>query len=291
MRTHPIGTGPFKFVEFKANESIKAHQEPRLLQWRAAALDGIEFSPSSPTVRTAILDCCGSDMTFPTRYRSRCRSVKSQAPNAVCVVEPINGLDQYHCQFVLAAVRQYRHSSRARARTRSQGLVSIMFEGQADIAAPCFRPLVVMGDAEGNAGVDPGYGPTSTPTGKSAQADAEGGLRPGTKHLAVRYRPQLPVYRDPAVILIDQIKSIYIDAELDVSIPRNGSRKSPARIMRLASTSPAMRRRSRPVVLRELFLRIGAELHKYCNREIEKLFDQQSAETTRRSQEAGLGNR
>src|SRR4029077_11983150 len=26
MRTHPIGTGPFKFVEFKQNESIKLAQ-------------------------------------------------------------------------------------------------------------------------------------------------------------------------------------------------------------------------------------------------------------------------
>ena len=28
MRTHPIGTGPFKFVEFKANESIKLVRNP-----------------------------------------------------------------------------------------------------------------------------------------------------------------------------------------------------------------------------------------------------------------------
>ena len=32
MRTHPIGTGPFKFVEFKANESIKLAKNPGLLE-------------------------------------------------------------------------------------------------------------------------------------------------------------------------------------------------------------------------------------------------------------------
>ena len=37
MRTHPIGTGPFKFVEFKANESIKLTEESRLLQEGPAA--------------------------------------------------------------------------------------------------------------------------------------------------------------------------------------------------------------------------------------------------------------
>ena len=37
------------------------------------------------------------------------------------------------------------------------------------------------------------------------------------KHLAVKVSTRnIPVYRDPAVILIDQLKSIYIDAELDV---------------------------------------------------------------------------
>ena len=32
MRQHPIGTGPFKFVEFKPNQSIKVVQEPGLLE-------------------------------------------------------------------------------------------------------------------------------------------------------------------------------------------------------------------------------------------------------------------
>ena len=32
MRTHPIGTGPFKFVEFKTNESIKLDAQPGLLE-------------------------------------------------------------------------------------------------------------------------------------------------------------------------------------------------------------------------------------------------------------------
>ena len=32
MRQHPIGTGPFKFGEFKPNESIKDNQKPSLLE-------------------------------------------------------------------------------------------------------------------------------------------------------------------------------------------------------------------------------------------------------------------
>ena len=36
MRQHPIGTGPFKFVEFKPNQSIKVIEEPGLLEEGAA---------------------------------------------------------------------------------------------------------------------------------------------------------------------------------------------------------------------------------------------------------------
>ena len=40
MRTHPIGTGPFKFVEFKPNED-KGHAQPGLLEAGPAYIDGI----------------------------------------------------------------------------------------------------------------------------------------------------------------------------------------------------------------------------------------------------------
>jgi peptide/nickel transport system substrate-binding protein len=35
MRQHPIGTGPFKFVEFKPNESIKLSAQDRNVTRRA----------------------------------------------------------------------------------------------------------------------------------------------------------------------------------------------------------------------------------------------------------------
>ena len=44
MRSHPIGTGPFKFVEFKPNEVIKVAKNPDY--WKAGRpyLDGIEWT-------------------------------------------------------------------------------------------------------------------------------------------------------------------------------------------------------------------------------------------------------
>src|SRR5467141_2345080 len=43
MRSHPIGTGPFKFVEFKPNESIKVSRNPDYWKKDRPYLDGIEY--------------------------------------------------------------------------------------------------------------------------------------------------------------------------------------------------------------------------------------------------------
>src|SRR5207247_4508562 len=43
MRQHPIGTGPFKFVEFKPNESIKLIRNPDYWKEGRPYLDGIEY--------------------------------------------------------------------------------------------------------------------------------------------------------------------------------------------------------------------------------------------------------
>jgi peptide/nickel transport system substrate-binding protein len=54
MRTHPIGTGPFKFVEFKPNESIRVTRNPDYWKQDRPYLDGIEY-PIIPNLATRIL--------------------------------------------------------------------------------------------------------------------------------------------------------------------------------------------------------------------------------------------
>jgi peptide/nickel transport system substrate-binding protein len=54
MRAHPIGTGPFKFVEFKPNESVKVARNPDYWKRGRPYLDAIEYTIMS-TPATAIL--------------------------------------------------------------------------------------------------------------------------------------------------------------------------------------------------------------------------------------------
>ena len=43
MRQHPIGTGPFKFVEYKPNQGIKLVRNPDYWKPGRPYLDGIEL--------------------------------------------------------------------------------------------------------------------------------------------------------------------------------------------------------------------------------------------------------
>ncbi len=51
MRQHPIGTGPFKFVEYKPNEYIKVRKNPDYWKPGRPYLDGIEDTTSCRTAR------------------------------------------------------------------------------------------------------------------------------------------------------------------------------------------------------------------------------------------------
>ena len=54
MRQHPIGTGPFKFVEFKPNEWIKVARNPDYWKQGRPYLDGVEYT-IVPNRSTAVL--------------------------------------------------------------------------------------------------------------------------------------------------------------------------------------------------------------------------------------------
>src|SRR5256885_390877 len=89
MRQHPIGTGPFKFVEFKPNEYIKLAKNPDYWKKGLPYLDGIEWTiiPNRSTQTLAFI--AGQfDMTFPFEQTVQTmKDVQSQAPTAICELD------------------------------------------------------------------------------------------------------------------------------------------------------------------------------------------------------------
>jgi ABC-type transport system substrate-binding protein len=66
MRQHPIGTGPFKFVEFKPNEDIQVTRNPDYWKPGRPYLDGIEYTIIKDPGTANLAFIAGKfDMTFP----------------------------------------------------------------------------------------------------------------------------------------------------------------------------------------------------------------------------------
>src|SRR6476469_2900356 len=92
MRSKPIGTGPFKVVEFKRNESIKLVKNPDYWKKGHPYLDAIEWK-IVPNRSTRLLGfqsgefemTFDSDVTFPLL-----KDVKAAKPDAVCEARPTN---------------------------------------------------------------------------------------------------------------------------------------------------------------------------------------------------------
>ena len=66
MRQQPIGTGPFKFVEFKPNEIIKVARNPDYWKKGRPYLDGIEYKIIKNQSTGVLAFVAGNvDMTSP----------------------------------------------------------------------------------------------------------------------------------------------------------------------------------------------------------------------------------
>ena len=282
MRQHPIGTGPFKFVEFKPNESIKVTRNPDYWKPGRPYLDGIEYTIIR-NMSTAILAFVAGkfDMTFPyTLSVPLLKDVKSQMPQAICELTP-SGINRN--LLVNRDVPPFDKPDLRRAMALSldrKAFIDIISEGQGDIGG-AMQP-----GPEGLWGMPPevlhalpGYDPDVQKNRAQARQIMEklGYARENRLKIKVSTR-DIPFYRDSAVILIDQLKEVYIDGELETVdtstwLPKI-MRKDYIVGLNLAGSGPD------PDQNLYLFYGCGAELNfsGYCSREVDELIDQQSIE-------------
>jgi len=217
MRSHPIGTGPFKFIEFKPNEHIKVTRNPDYWKSGRPYLDGIEYT-IIPNVSTRILAfITGKFDMIPGVTIPLLKDVKSQAPEAICEVAATNinrtlGINRDKPPFDNPDLRRAMTLTLDR-----QAYIDILTEGKGDIGA------VMQPPPEGAWGMPPeilrtlpGYDPDVRKNRAEARRIMEKlGYRPD-KRLAVTVSTRnIATYRDSSVILIDQLKEIYIDGVLE----------------------------------------------------------------------------
>ena len=114
------------------------------------------------------------------------------------------------------------------------------------------------------------------------------------KRLAITVSTRnLAPYRDPAVILIDQLKEIYIDGELEPIDTTQWYPKLTRKDYKVGLNVTETAVDDPDAAFYENYV-CGAQRNYtgYCNAEVDKLIDQQSAESDRReAQEDGVGDR
>src|ERR1700720_4235975 len=92
MRQRPIGTGPFKFVEFKPNEQIKVVRNPDYWKPGRPYLDGIDWLIIRDQGTRVLSFVAGKNDLFSPYGVTMplLKQIKEQAPQAICEVAPTN---------------------------------------------------------------------------------------------------------------------------------------------------------------------------------------------------------
>jgi peptide/nickel transport system substrate-binding protein len=90
MRRHPIGTGPFKFVEFKPNHSITVTRNRDSWKPGRPYLDGIEYTIIKDlSTRTLAFVAGKGDLLYGVTT-PQITDIKSQAPQVICETTAAN---------------------------------------------------------------------------------------------------------------------------------------------------------------------------------------------------------
>lgn len=220
LRTHPIGTGPYRFVEFKRGEVIRVARNPNYWKPGLPYLDGIEWH-IVPNRATAILGFVSGkfDMTFPSKITMPLlHDMKAQLPNMVVHIGATAVAGNVTLNHTTAPFNDPK-IRRALALTLDRSeFVRIMTEDSGLIGGAMLPPPYgVWGMPEEVLKTIEFYGPNVEKRREEArQIMASLGYGPN-KHLEITVGArQLAEYRDAAVILIDQLRPIWIDGTLEV---------------------------------------------------------------------------
>jgi peptide/nickel transport system substrate-binding protein len=277
MRQHPIGTGPFKFVSYKPGESIRLTRNPDYWKPNRPYLDGIEWT-IIPNRSTALLAFVAGklDMTFPYEVTvPLLKDIERQDPQAICELRP---------RGVSSTLIDNPDLRRAMALTLDRrAFIDVLSGGQGDIGAAMLPP------PEGLWGMPPdrlrslpGYDPDVQKNRGEAREIMQR-LGYGPDHaLAVKVAARnIPLYRDPAVMLIDQLKEIFIAGELDIVETANWNPKVTRRgyMVGLENTGSAVVDDPDQQLYESYACDSDRNFTGYCDRQLEDQFHRQSRET------------
>ena len=221
MRTKPVGTGPFKFAEYRLNESMRVERNPDYWKPGLPYLDAIEFR-IVPNRATRMLGLAAGkfDMSYPTDVSvPLMRDLLKQAPHLQCNMRLTNVstnliINREAAPFDNADIR------RALALTIDRKSFNVILnEGRGGIGGSMLvAPAGFWGMPPEFQSTLLGYDPDVAKNREAARSIMRGlGYGPDKRLKTKVFTRDIPSFRDPALIMVDHLKEIWIDAELDVA--------------------------------------------------------------------------
>ena len=220
MRTKPVGTGPFRLVEFNRGNSIRLVRNPDYWKKDRPYLDEITFRMIDSRATRMLAFATGDyDITFPADVSvPLMKDVKARAPNAICQMITTGTqsnlmVNRENPPFDNAELRKAMSLAIDRKAFNAILMEGLALTGGAMLPKPA-----------GEWGMPPemvasltGYGPDTAGNVREAQAIMQKLGYSEAKPLQIKIQTRnLPTYRDAAVILTDQLKRIHIVGELDI---------------------------------------------------------------------------
>ena len=286
MRSHPVGTGPFKFIEFKPNEHIWLKRNEDYWKKDRPYLDGVEYTMLKNRSTVMLAFIAGKyDLTFAGSVTiPLMHDIQSQMPEAVCQSNP----GSVNTNLIVNRTAPPFDNPELR-RAMALGLdrkafIDILTEGQGNLGG------VLQPPPGGQWGLPtealqtlPGYG-LDVQKNRAEARDIVKRLGYGPDHrLTIKVSTRdTPSYRDPSVILIDQLKEVYLDGDLETVDTTRWYPKVMRKDYTVALNLTGSTVDDPDQGLYENYT-CGAEgnYNGYCNPEVDKLVDKQSMEPDR----------
>ena len=283
MRTKPIGTGPFKLVEFKSNEKVSLVRNPDYWDKGRPYLDAVEWSIVGNRSTRVLALVAGEfhltgtgDITVPLM-----KDIAAQAPQIYCELGPTNVSINVLINPTRAPFDNKQVRSAVNMALDREGFIKILSHGASQISGHMLaQPGGLWGMSKAQLEALPGYGGTIEDRRTAARKIMEGlGYGPANKlKLKVSTR-DFASYKDPAVLLVDQLNQIHFEAELEIIESSVWFGRAQRLDYGIALNLTGAGLDDPDSMLMENFAcKSENNFSKYCNPEVDKLLEAQSNE-------------
>jgi peptide/nickel transport system substrate-binding protein len=279
MRQKPIGTGPFMVRSFEPGKMIRLVRNPDYFKPGRPYLDGIDM-PIITSPSTRLLAFVAGETDIYTSSATLLAEVKAKLPDAMCEV----GLSNAHTRLIInRAVAPFNDLRIRRAMALAidrDAVVRVKGAGLDRLGGELLPP------PEGAWGLDkadlatiPGYAmDLEKRRDEARKLMREAGYGPDKPLTFVLSTRDVARYRDTSVLILDHLARIYMKGEMkaiDTAVWTNVVAK---RAYTVAIGSRGQAIDDPDVAFYESFTcNARGNLDGYCNKEMEALFDKQSA--------------